>query len=285
MTDEKKDEKKKEEQPRTEATDAAQKPAAEIDGGAAKSAPTTLRAVLGEKVAMTQYFTEQGAVRACTIVKTGPCSVVRVKSREGRDGYNAVLLGYGERREKGLAKPVIGQFKVAGVKPVRWQKEVRMPDVKGFAAGQVVDLAGRFSAGDYVDVQGTSKGKGFAGVMKRHGFKGMPASHGASDKERAPGSIASRRSLGRVLPGQRMAGHMGARIVSAMKIEVVHVEPEKNLIYLKGSVPGPNGSFVLIHETTKKLKKRPERRKKQRAKNKEKTEGKKDAKPAKDAKK
>lgn len=280
------EDKKKEEKPeKAAANNPAEQPAAENGGGAAKNAPATLRAVLGEKIVMTQYFTEQGAVRACTVVKAGPCSVVRVKSQQGKDGYNAVLLCYGERREKGLAKPLIGQFKVAGVKPARWQKEVRIRDVKGLAAGQVVDLAGRFAAGDYVDVQGTSKGKGFAGVMKRHGFKGLPASHGASDKQRSPGSLASRRSLGRVLPGQRMAGHMGARTVSAMKIEVVHVEAEKGLIYLKGSVPGPNGSFVLIRETTKTLKKRPERRKKQRAKEKEKTEGKKDVKGVKDAKK
>ena len=155
------------------------------------------------------------------------------------------------RPEKHFSKPELGQFKKAGVAPARWPREVRVPDVKGLEAGQTVSLDGVFKPGDYVDVQGTTKGRGFAGVMKRHGFAGMPASHGASDKERSPGSLAARRSLGRVLPGQRMAGHMGHVTESTLKLEVIKVDPRENLIFLAGPVPGPRGGLVTISETAK----------------------------------
>ena len=127
--------------------------------------------------------------------------------------------------------------------PSRWTREIRVADVKGLEAGQTVSLDGVFKPGDYVDVQGTTKGRGFAGVMKRHGFRGMPASHGASDKERSPGSLASRRSLGRVMPGQRMAGHMGHETESTLKLEVIKVDPRENLIYLAGPVPVPGAAW------------------------------------------
>jgi len=218
----------------------------------AKRAPPTLRAILGEKVGMTQvYHPKDRQLYDVTVVKAGPCPVLRVKTAEGPDGYNAVQLAYGARKDKNIPKPELGQFKKAGASFARLIREIRVSDVKGVEAGQAVMLDGVFKPGDYVDVQGTSKGKGFAGVMKRHGFRGMPASHGASDKERSPGSLASRRSLGRVLPGQRMAGHMGAVAVTMQKLEVVKVEPERHLIYVCGSVPGPNGGFVTVRETTK----------------------------------
>ncbi len=220
-------------------------------GASAERAPATFRALIGEKLAMTRVFTEAGESRSATVVRAGPCPVLRVKTADSKDGYNAVLLGFGARPEKGVNRPEAGQFKKFGVSPMRWLKEVRVPDAKACKVGQIVDLAGRFSPGDYVDVQGVSKGRGFAGVMKRHGFHGLPASHGASDKQRSPGSLTSRRSLGKVLAGQRMAGHHGARTFTTHKIEVVSVDEQNHLIYLNGAVPGPKGSQVLILETVK----------------------------------
>ena len=216
-----------------------------------KRAPVTFRTILGEKVGMTQMYGRSNRLFGVTVIKAGPCPVVRVKSADGPDGYNAVQLGFGARPEKHFSKPELGQFKKAGCAPARWTREVRVADVKGLEMGQTVSLDGVFKPGDYVDVQATSKGKGFAGVMKRHNFRGMPASHGASDKERSPGSLASRRSLGRVLPGQRMAGHMGAVTESTLKLEVIKVDPRENLIYLAGPVPGPRGGLVTISETVK----------------------------------
>lgn len=223
--------------------------------GAKKIAPSSLRAILGEKVGMTQvYHPKDKGLYDVTVVKAGPCPILRVKTAEGKDGYNAVQVAYGERKEKNVAKAQASEFKKAGVAPARLVREFRVNDAKGFEAGQVIEAAAIFKSGDYVDVQGTSKGIGFAGVMKRHGFRGLPASHGASDKQRSPGSLASRRSLGRVLPGQRMAGHAGAETVSMLKLEVVKVED--NLIYVNGSVPGPRGGFVTVSETVKSKKHR-----------------------------
>jgi large subunit ribosomal protein L3 len=155
-----------------------------------------------------------------------------------------------------------GVFKKIGVKPIRHLREFRVEKAEGAEGGQTAGLAGRFQAGDWVDIQGVSKGKGFAGGMKRHNFAGQPASHGASDRERAPGSLASRRSLGRVMPGQRMAGHMGQDKLTIHKVKVVKVVPEENLIFLNGSVPGANGTMVCITRTVKKTPKPPAQTKK-----------------------
>lgn len=217
-----------------------------------KRAPASFRSILGEKVGMTQIFhSKDKSLCDVTLVKAGPCPILRVKTAEGKDGYNAVQLAYGPRKEKNVSKPEFGQFNKAGAAPARFVREIRVQDPKGFEAGQQVVIEGIFKPGDYVDVRGTSKGKGFAGVMKRHNFRGLPASHGASDKQRSPGSLTSRRSLGRVLPGQRMAGHMGHEAVTMQKLEVIQVDAEKNLIYINGSVPGPRGGLVTISETVK----------------------------------
>ena len=222
------------------------------ESNGAKKAPATFRSILGEKIGMTQvYHPKDKQLYDVTIVKAGPCPVLRVKSADGPDGYNAVQLAYGSRREKNIAKAQLGAFKKAGASAARWVREIRVSDTKGLEAGQSVVVDGVFKPGDYVDVQGVTKGKGFAGVMKRHNFRGLPASHGASDKQRSPGSLASRRSLGRVLPGQRMAGHMGAVTHSVLKLEVVKVDPAENLIYVCGSVPGPKGGLVTVSETVK----------------------------------
>jgi len=214
--------------------------------------PATFRTILGEKVGMTQLFhPKYGELCGVTIVKAGPCSVLRVKAADGPDGYDAVQLCYGAIAAEDVAVPVAGQYKKAGVAPARVIKEYRVASVKGFSAGQTVSVAEIFKLGDYVDVQGVCKGKGFAGVMKRHNFRGLPASHGASDKERSPGSLASRRALGRVLPGQRMAGHLGNTMTTVHKLEVIKVDAQENLIYVNGPVPGPKGGLITITETVK----------------------------------
>ena len=224
--------------------------AQEAPKAAVKTAPATLRFVLGEKLGMTQLFDDKGNLNAVSVVKAGPCKIVRVRTEE-KDGYKAVALGFGTVKESKLNKPDLGNFKKLGVEPVKHIKECRVQDIAGFEVGQIIDLGAIFKEGDYVDVQGKIKGRGFAGAMKRHGFAGQPASHGASDRERAPGGLASRRSLGKVLSGQRMAGHYGFTTTTVSKIEVVKVDPKNNLIFLKGSVPGAKGTIVSVLETSK----------------------------------
>ena len=215
-----------------------------------KEAPETFRFVIGEKIGMTQLFDEKGNLHGVSVVKAGPCKVVRVRTQE-KDGYNAICIGFGEVKESKLNKPELGYFKKANTTPVRHLKEHRVADVKGFEIGQVISLEKIFKPGDYVDVQGSIKGHGFAGGMKRHGFAGQPATHGQSDRARAPGGLASRRSLGKVLSGQRMAGHYGTTTHTVAKIEVIKVDQENNLLFLKGSVPGAKGSIVSVLETSK----------------------------------
>ena len=229
-----------------EATNVAEAAKAET----VKEAPATLRFVIGEKVGMTQLFDEKGNLHGVSVVKAGPCKVVRVRTQE-KDGYNAVCIGFGEVKESKLNKPELGYFKKANTTPVRHLKEHRVADVNGFEIGQVISLEKVFKPGDYVDVQGKIKGHGFAGAMKRHGFAGQPDSHGASDRCRAPGSLGSRRSLGKVLSGQRMAGHYGTTTHTVSKIEVIKVDNENGLLFLKGSVPGAKGSIVSVLETSK----------------------------------
>jgi len=227
----------------------------EAASSGAKKAPASFKSLIGIKRGMTQVFAPDGRLCGATEVEAGPCVVLGVRSAD-KDRYQAVRLAFGTVPEGKVSKPVLGQFKAAGLPPARCIREVRVPDAAGFETGQVVDLEGRFASGDYVDVQGTSKGKGFAGVMKRHNFRGLPASHGASDKERSPGALAARRALGRVLPGQRMAGHLGHETVTVQKIEVVGVDAARHRLFLFGSVPGPVGSTIMVSETVKSRKHR-----------------------------
>lgn len=207
--------------------------------------------IIARKIGMTQMFTQNGDLIGVTVCEAGPCEVVYVRTKD-KDGYNAVCLGFGEKT-KNVNKPLQGIFKKYGVTPKEHLKEFRFEGVEDIKPGQIVSLDERFKEGDFVDVQGISIGKGFAGAMKRHNFSGQPASHGASDRERAPGSLASRRALGRVMPGQRMAGHLGCETVTVQKVKVVRVIPEKNVIMINGSVPGKPGSIVYIKKTTKKV--------------------------------
>ena len=232
---------------------------ATIVNDGSKKAPNTFKAILGQKVGMTQiYHPKDRNLYDVTIVKAGPCPILRVKTADGKDGYNAVQLGFGKGRDKSCSQSELGQFKKAGIASQRHVREIRVPSTAGLEAGQTVVAEVAFNEGDYVDVQGVCKGKGFAGVMKRHNFRGLPASHGASDKQRSPGSLASRRSLGRVMPGQRMAGHLGASIISTIKIEVVKIDAEQGLIYVAGAVPGPRGGLVTVSQTVQSKKVRTE---------------------------
>ena len=211
--------------------------------------------LIGQKVGMTQMFDEAGNLHAATVVKAGPCRVAYTRTKE-KDGYQAVCLGFGHKEEKRANKAEIGLAKKLSSKPLRHLREFRVADLAGASQGQTAGVE-RFVAGDWVDLQGVTKGHGFAGGMKRHNFKGQPASHGASDRERAPGSLGSRRSLGRVLPGQRMAGHWGVETCSVQKVKVLKIIPEENLILVNSGIPGASGSMVYITLTNKKLPKPP----------------------------
>ncbi len=217
-------------------------------------APFPLKVILGQKVGMTQIFNERGENIPVTVVYAGGCRSTNIKTEEN-DGYSAVQLGYGIKREKSMSKPYQGVFTKRGIPAAEWLKEFRVADSKNLTIGQNVSV-NIFSPGDYVDVSGTSKGKGFAGVMKRHGFSGLPMSHGASDKTRSPGSSGGGSGQGqRVLKGTRMAGHMGVCWVTTQKLEIVKVDQENNLLMIKGAIPGVSKGFIVVKETTKARKK------------------------------
>jgi large subunit ribosomal protein L3 len=205
-----------------------------------------MKGIVGKKAGMTQVFDDSGEVIPVTIIEAGPCYVTQIKT-DKKDGYQAIQLGFGE--SKRLNKPQRGHLP-RGVPDVRYLREIRVDDVSAYEIGQKID-AGIFSPGEMVDVTGTSKGKGFAGVMKRHGFGGGPATHGQSDRARAPGSIGSTSTPGRVLKGKRMPGHMGNQRCTVQNLEVVLVDPERNLLAVKGAVPGSKGGLVTIKNAVK----------------------------------
>ena len=213
--------------------------------------PPAHKFLIGEKMGMTQVFDAAGNLHAVTVVKAGPCRVAYTRTQE-KDGYQAVCLGFGHKKEKNSLKAELGLAKKLGTPALKYLKEFRVADLAGAAQGQTAGVE-RFAEGEWVDLQGVSKGHGWAGAMKRHNFKGHPASHGASDRERAPGSLGSRRSLGRVLPGQRMAGHWGVETVSVQKVKIIKVIPEENLILVNSGIPGAAGSIVHITLTNKRV--------------------------------
>lgn len=200
-------------------------------------------AILGKKIGMTQVFTVDGKAIPVTVVEAGPCCVIQVKTLE-KDGYEAVKVGFVEiKKEKTVKKPLSGVFKKAGVKPYRMLREFPMGDLK---VGDFVTV-GKFSKGDNVSVSGISKGKGFQGVMKRHNFKGGPASHG-STSYREVGSIGASSFPSRVWKNQGMPGHMGSEKVTVSKLTIVDVMPDKNILLIKGAVPGSAGTYVEIRK-------------------------------------
>jgi large subunit ribosomal protein L3 len=210
---------------------------------------TTTQGVLGEKLGMTQVFDENNRIVPVTVVKAGPCVVTQVRTPEV-DGYQAVQLGYGAVDPRKVTKPEAGHFAKAGVPPRRYLLEIRTSDAASYTVGQEV-TAEVFSAGATVDVVGTSKGKGYTGVMKRHNFHGLGAGHGVKRAHRKPGSIGACATPGRVFKGTRMAGRSGGARTTVQNITVHAVDADKGLILLKGAVPGPRGGLVIVRTAAK----------------------------------
>ena len=206
------------------------------------------KALIGKKVGMTQIFDENGVVIPVTVIEAGPCTVVQVKNVE-TDGYNAVQLGFGAVKETKLNKPEKGSFKKANIEPKKHLREFRIDSVEDVTVGSEVK-ADVFVAGDKVDIQGTSKGKGFQGVIKRHGQHRGPMGHG-SMYHRRPGSMGPTSTPGRVFKGKKLPGHMGVETVTIQNLEVVKVDLDKNVILVKGSVPGAKGAILKIKNTVK----------------------------------
>jgi large subunit ribosomal protein L3 len=198
---------------------------------------------------MTQVFDETGQVVPVTVVQAGPCVVTAVRTPDN-DGYSAVQIGFGEINPRKVTKPVAGLFEKAGVTPRRYVAEIRTEGASEYTLGQELTAA-LFEAGQRVDVTGKSKGKGTAGVMKRHGFRGLSSSHGTQRKHRSPGSIGACATPGRVFKGVRMAGRMGAERTTVQSLTVHAVDGDKNLLLIKGAVPGPRGGLVVVRSAAR----------------------------------
>ena len=210
---------------------------------------TNVKGILGEKLGMTQVWDDANRVVPVTVVKAGPCVVTQVRTPEA-DGYEAVQIGFGAIDPRKVTKPQAGHFSKAGVTPRRHLVEIRTDDAATYTLGQEI-TAELFEAGQSVDVVGTTKGKGFAGVMKRHGFSGVGASHGAHRNHRKPGSIGACATPGRVFKGVRMAGRMGGVRQTTQGLTVHAVDAENGLILIKGAVPGPKGGLVFVRSAAK----------------------------------
>ena len=208
-----------------------------------------IKGVLGEKLGMTQVWDADNRVVPVTVVKAGPCVVTQVRNPE-TDGYAAVQIAFGEIDPRKVNKPRTGHFEKAGVTPRRHLVELRTDDAAEYSLGQELSVE-VFEVGARIDVVGTSKGKGFAGVMKRHNFKGLGAGHGTQRKHRSPGSIGACATPGRVFKGVRMAGRMGNSRVTVQNLTVAAIDAEKGLLLIKGAIPGPNGGVVLVKTAAK----------------------------------
>ena len=202
-----------------------------------------IEGLMGKKLGMTQIFDETGRVVPVTVIEVGPCVVTQIKTKE-RDGYEAVQLGFGEKKR--LNQPERGHRRAANANS-RYLREFQATDLDEYTVGQLLDCTS-FQVGEQVDVTGTSKGKGFQGVMKRHGFHGGPKTHGQSDRARAPGSIGASATPSRVLKGMKMAGRMGGKRVTQVGLTVHSVDAERNLLLVKGAIPGPKNGLVEIRE-------------------------------------
>jgi large subunit ribosomal protein L3 len=209
----------------------------------------TTTGILGEKLGMTQVFDENNRIVAVTVVKAGPCVVTQIRTQE-KDGYTALQLAYGQIDPRKVTKPVAGHFKAADVTPRRHLVELRTDSIEGYTVGQEIS-ADVFADGASVDVTGTTKGKGTAGVMKRHGFHGLGAGHGTQRKHRAPGSIGACATPGRVFKGMKMAGRMGHETQTTQSLTVHKVDAERGLLLIKGAIPGPKGGLVLVRSAVK----------------------------------
>ena len=207
------------------------------------------KAIVGEKLGMTQVWDDANNVVPVTVLRVTPARVVQLRTPE-RDGYSALQVTYGNRDARKLNKPTAGQYAAAGVDPGVRLVELRLEDVGDYQVGQEL-AADLFEAGERIDVTAVSKGKGFAGVMKRHGFGGAPASHGAHRVHRKPGAVGQCATPARVFKGMRMAGRMGADQVTTLNLEVVSADPERQVVLVKGAVPGPRGGVVIIRNAVK----------------------------------
>ena len=199
--------------------------------------------LIGRKIGMTQLFDEKGDIVPVTVVEAGPCTVTEIRTSE-RDGYTALQLGFGTNKEKRFTKPVLGQFKKRNLPPSRHLREFRIKDVATFTLGQTLN-ASVFEKGEFVDVEGTTKGRGFAGIIKRHGFKGGHASHGPT-MGREPGSIGSSAYPSRVIKGKRLPGRMGGKSLTTKNLLVAGVDAEQNVLLVRGAIPGPTNGLVFI---------------------------------------
>lgn len=210
-----------------------------------------IKGLLGKKLGMTQVFEEAGIATGVTVIEAGPCIVTQVKTPQ-RDGYRGVQLGWGETEERKLTQAERGHLRKKKLPLVRHLREIPVDgDGDEAKVGDRIDVT-MFNPGDIVDVVGTSKGKGFAGGMKRHGFHGGPRTHGQSDRSRAPGSIGPGSTPGRVFKGLKMAGHMGHARVTLQNLRVVSIDAERNLILVKGAVPGPTNGMLIVQKAAKK---------------------------------
>ena len=206
--------------------------------------------ILGRKIGMTQFFNDEGKVVPCTVVEAGPCTVLQVKT-DATDGYNAIQLGFDEQKEQRVNKPMKGHLAKSGATPKKFIREIRIDDANGYTAGQQVGLTDLFKVGDRLDVTGTSKGKGFAGVMKKYNFAGFIRTHGTHEFFRHGGSIGTRLTTGHVLKGKKMPGQMGAERVTIQNLELVKVDADRNLLFVKGGVPGHRGAVLEVRKAVK----------------------------------
>ena len=207
------------------------------------------KGIIGKKIGMTQIFDEKGKVIPVTVVEAGPCVVTQKKTAEN-DGYEAVQVGFGDQKPQRLSKPLKGHFDKGGVAPKRTLKELRLDDVSELNVGDLIK-ADVFEAGEKVDVTGTSKGKGYQGVIKRWNFHRLKETHGSGPVARHGGSLGAISDPSRVFPGHKEAGHLGAETVTVQNLTIAKVDAENNLIAIKGAVPGPNGGIVVIRDSVK----------------------------------
>lgn len=221
-----------------------------------------MKGLLGIKLGMTQVFDDKGVVTPVTVIQAGPCYVTQVKSTDN-DGYEAIQVGFGEAKPARLSKGEQGHLGLARPKKgrprrdsqtnlpaVRYLREFRTKNASHYQVGQVLTVA-QFEVGERIDVTGKTKGRGFAGNVKRHGFRGGPRTHGQSDRQRAPGSVGATTGIGNVLKGTRMAGRMGNEQQKAQNLEVMRIDPERNLIAVKGAIPGAKGGLVVLRDAAK----------------------------------
>jgi large subunit ribosomal protein L3 len=209
-----------------------------------------VKAILGEKLGMTQVFDDDARAIPVTVIKAGPCFVTQIKRAEV-DGYAAIQISFKELPARKVNKPTAGHYAAAGVAPSRHLVELRVDDPNEYQIGQEINVADVLVKGGKADVAGISKGKGFQGVMKRHNFSGQGASHGVHKVHRAPGSIGACATPARVFKGKKMPGRMGGERVTTLNVEIVEVDAERGILMLGGSVPGPSGSVVLVREAVK----------------------------------